>query len=146
MKRNRQSGVTLIEMLIVVTIVALLAGIAVPGVTSGLDRLRLVQASDSVVAFLNSGLNRAERRQEPVEITIDPKQRSLSLRGRETEKKLTLPTGVEIRLEETRRFLLLPGTPPPRLGLELANARGVRRVVSIDPLTGTPQITEPEVK
>ena len=45
-------GVTLIEMLIVVAIIGLIAGISFPAVSSGVDSLRLVSASDSLVSLL----------------------------------------------------------------------------------------------
>ena len=47
----------------VVALVGMVAAIAFPSVTSGLDSVRLSSASDSIVSFLNAGLNRAERRQ-----------------------------------------------------------------------------------
>jgi len=37
----RSRGVTIVEMLIVVTIIGLIAGISFPAVTSGIDSLRL---------------------------------------------------------------------------------------------------------
>ncbi len=54
----------------VVAIIGLIAAISFPAVGAGLESIRLVSAADSIVAFLNSGLNRAERRQHPVEITV----------------------------------------------------------------------------
>jgi len=43
---------TLLEALIVVALVAMIAGLSFPSVTSGLDTLRLRSASDSIVSFL----------------------------------------------------------------------------------------------
>jgi len=41
---NNRRGVTLLEMLIVVALIGLLAGITFPAVTSGIDSLRLNSA------------------------------------------------------------------------------------------------------
>jgi hypothetical protein len=34
----------------------------------------------------------------------------------------------------------MPGGVPPRIGVELRNSRGSRRIVRVDPITGVPQI------
>jgi prepilin-type N-terminal cleavage/methylation domain-containing protein len=140
------SGVTLVELLIVVAIVGLIAGISFPAVSSGLESIRLSSAAGSLAAFLNSALNRAERRQQPVEITIAPKDNAVWVRSAEPsyERKLEMPDGVTIEAQETRRFLLLPGGTAPRIGIEIANRRGPRRIVRVDPLTGVPRIERVE--
>src|SRR5262249_4116931 len=63
-------GVTLIELMVVVLLISLMVAISIPAVTSGIDSLRLNAATKSVVSFINSGLVRAGRRQQVVEITI----------------------------------------------------------------------------
>jgi prepilin-type N-terminal cleavage/methylation domain-containing protein len=138
-----ERGITLIEMLVVVTIVALVAGISYPSIAAGLDSLRLRSASDSIVAFLNTALDRAERRQEAVEIRISPKDNGLSARSASGEfaRDLQLPKNVRIANPvELRQFLLYPGGSVPAMTVDLATADGRRhRVVSIDPITGVPE-------
>ena len=122
-----QSGVTLIEMLIVVALISLFAGLMFPSVTSGIDSLRLQQASDAISGFINTGLNRAERKQVTIEITIDRSQNAMTMYSTETgfAKRLELPDGVRIvdilppepaNPNAPRRFLLYPGGAPPRFG------------------------------
>lgn len=155
MKSSRTAGVTLIEMVIVMAIIGMMAAISFPAVSSGLDSIRLSAASDALVSFLNRAMNRAERRQEPMEVSISPKDNLIQLRSTEPgfERSLQMPSGVRIEavlpppLEETgapRRFLLLPGGVTPRIGIQLVNARGVRRIVRVDPITGVPQIERVE--
>jgi prepilin-type N-terminal cleavage/methylation domain-containing protein len=142
-------GVTLVEMLIVVTIVGLIAGIAFPAVSAGLETLRLRSASDSLVGFLNGALNRAERRQEFAEIDISPRDNAVYLTTPSVSRELDMPSGVTIRavwpkipgdLEGRRRFLLLPGGTVPGIGIEIANRKGTRRLVRVNPMTGVPEV------
>jgi len=152
MKRVRHnSGVTLMEMMVVVLIIAIAATIAFPAVNSGIESLRLKSASDSIAAFLNSGLNRAERRQQLVEIAISLADNNIVMRSEDPNfvRTLAMPEGVTITkihpeiigTEETeRRYVLYPGGTIPRLGVEIANRRGQRRIVRVDPITGVPQV------
>jgi len=142
-------GVTIVEMLIVVTIIGLIAGISFPAVTSGIDSLRLASASDSLVSFLNGAMNRAERRQDVVEIEISVKDNAVTLSAAGLYRKLEMPSGITIKAvwpklasdpEAPRQFLVLPGGAIPRLGIEIANRKGVRRIVRVNPMTGVPDI------
>jgi prepilin-type N-terminal cleavage/methylation domain-containing protein len=148
MNVNRR-GVTLIEMLIVVTIIGLIAGIAFPAVSSGLESLRLRSASDAIVSFLNQALNRAERRQEVAEIAVSAQDNAVYLTTPSLSRELDMPSGVTIRAvwpslpgegSSPRRFLLLPGGTVPRIGIEIVNRRGTRRLVRVNPMTGVPEV------
>ncbi|MDX2153393.1 MAG: prepilin-type N-terminal cleavage/methylation domain-containing protein [Bryobacteraceae bacterium] len=149
--RPREAGITLLEMLVVVTLIGLLAGISYPSVAAGLETLRLTQACDTVASLLNGALNRAERRQEAVEIEIARAARTVTLRGALPgfTRSFTLPDGVSIDRvlpaqsepdEDTRRFLVYPNGTTPRIAIELSNARGSKRRVRLDPITGVPQV------
>jgi prepilin-type N-terminal cleavage/methylation domain-containing protein len=136
---HRQRGVTLIEMLVVVTLIALVAGLTYPSVTGGLDSLRLRSGSDAMVGFLNVALDRADRRQQAVEIRIEPKENSLTARSADNQfaRELHLPERVHIsNPTEMRRFLLYPGGAIPAIQIEIATEAGRHRIVSVDPMTG----------
>jgi len=151
---DRTRGVTLIEMMIVVAIIGLMAGVFFPSVSAGLDSLRLKSASDSIAGFLNGALNRAERRQQVIEIAVSLKDNAISLYSTEPgfQRRLSMPEGVRIEAvlpaldggEDPRRFILQPGGTPPRAGIQIANRRGRRRIVRVDPMTGVPRIEIPE--
>jgi prepilin-type N-terminal cleavage/methylation domain-containing protein len=140
-----ESGVTLLEMMIVVTLIALLAGITFPSVASGLDSLRLRSASDSILAFLNTAVDRAERRQQAVEVTISQKDNALTARSADGQfvRQLALPPTVKmVNPAGTRDFLLYPGGTVPAIKIELSTGNGHNRTVAIDPITGVP-LAEP---
>src|SRR5690242_7001970 len=85
-------------MMIVVTLVALIAAISFPAITSGIDSMRLKSASDATVAFINRGVSRAERRQVAVEVLILPKDNALELHAvdKSLNARLNLPEGIRI--------------------------------------------------
>jgi prepilin-type N-terminal cleavage/methylation domain-containing protein len=152
---RRSSGVTLIEMMVVVALISLMIGISFPAITSGIDSLRLKAATNSVVSFLDAGLSRAERRQQVVEITISKPDNSIEMQSSEAgfTRKLQMPEGVSIvqvlpllpeNPDAVRSFFLYPGGTVPPFGVQLINRRNVQRVVRVDPITGVPRIEAPE--
>jgi hypothetical protein len=138
------------EMLVVVMIIALIAGISVPAVSAGIDSVRLRSATDSISAFLNAAEVRAERRQEPVELIVSPKENVFELYSNEPgfTRELKLPDGVSIEAvlpqesgeEGPRRLILFPGGAIPAIGVQVANRHGSRRIVHLDPMTGFPRV------
>ena len=143
----RTRGVTLIEMLVVITIASLLVGISFPAVTSGLDSLRLNAAANDIVSFLNTGASRAARGQQVVEVTISKSENKLSMRSSDTTfaRTLSTPDGVSITRvlpelpeenDAPRIFMLYPGGTVPPVGVALMNRRHVERLVEVDPMTG----------
>jgi hypothetical protein len=133
----------------------MIAGITYPAVSSGLESVRLASAADTVASFLNAALNRVERRQEVLEMAISVKDSTIVLHSAEAgfERRLELPEGVVITavlplLDEQdpnapRQFILLPGGTAPRIGVEIRNRKGSRRIVRVDPMTGVPRIENP---
>jgi prepilin-type N-terminal cleavage/methylation domain-containing protein len=148
------SGVTLLEMLIVVALIGTLAAISYPSVSSGLDSVRIASSSDNVATFLNSAVNRAERRQVPVEVTIAPKENRLTMTSTEAgfQRTLQLPDGILLEAvlplqgssaeeaAEPRHLMLMPGGTVPGVGIQLGNRHGAHRVVRLDPMTGFPRV------
>jgi prepilin-type N-terminal cleavage/methylation domain-containing protein len=150
--KNRSTrGVTLIEMLVVVCIIALISAVVLPSVAAGIETVRLRTASDSISGFLNAAVNRAERRQQAMVVLISIRENRLVAYSSEAgfSRELLMPSGVTIEAvlppsgdgfedEEGRRLLLLPGAAIPAIGVRIVNQRGSRRVIRLDPMTGSP--------
>lgn len=136
-------GVTLIEMLIVMAIIGMIAAISFPAVNNGLDSIRLHAASDSVASFLDAAMNRAERRQQVVEIVIDPAQNRMSSYSTEAgySRTLQMPQSVSIVGDDERRYIVMPGGAFPRFAIDLVNGRGAHRHITVDSITGSPRIS-----
>jgi len=150
--RNKELGVTLLELLIVMTIVALLAGLSYPSVSAGLDSMRLRSAGDQVASFLNVAMDRADRKQQVVEIRISPAENALAARSSDLsfDRKAVIPESVRIAAIEPpvlniaeqdgpRRFLIYPGGTLPRIVIGLVSKDGRKRQVIVDPVTGMPR-------
>ena len=150
-------GVTLIEVLVVVIIIGLVVGVSFPSVTAGLDSVRLASATQSAAAFLNSAVNRAERRQDAVELAISPGENGMTIYSNEPgfKREFHLPDGISLdavlpaipgETDPVRRILFLPGAAVPGIGIQLSNRHGSRRIVRLDPMTGFPRVESVEAK
>jgi prepilin-type N-terminal cleavage/methylation domain-containing protein len=140
----KRRGVTLLELLIVVTIIGIVAGVSFPSVTSGLSGLRLQTASGSVASFLTSSMNRVDRREEAAAILVSPQENRLAVftavSGDKPTRTIEMPQGIHIEGEESRRYLFMPGGNVPRMTVILRNDKGARRSIQIDPVTAVPDI------
>jgi prepilin-type N-terminal cleavage/methylation domain-containing protein len=154
--RARRRGVTLLELMVVVLLISIMVGISFPAINSGIDTLRLNSASSGIVNFLNSGLDRAERHQQMVEITVSKSSNALEMRSsvEEPARKFAMPEGVTIthvlpELEDAdpsapRSFVLYPGGTVPGFAIALVNRKKAERIVRIDPITGVPRVERPQ--
>jgi hypothetical protein len=141
-------------MLVVALLIALLASVTFPSVAAGVESLRLSSATNSLVSFFDGAMNRAERREEAMEIDILPHENMLTMYASTPgfKRELKMPEGVTIEAvlppqglpDAPRRFLLMPGGVPPRIGVVLVNRRHQRRIVRVDPITGVPLVEAPE--
>jgi hypothetical protein len=139
-------------MMVVVAIIGLIVAVSTPSISAGIDSVRMTSAADSVATFLNGAVNRAERRQEPMELVISLKESKLTLYSNEPgfERELKMPEGIAIEAvlpkiqdepEEQRRLILMPGASVPGIGIQLGNHRGGKRIIRLDPMTGFPRVS-----
>ena len=137
-------GVTLLEMLVVVVIIGVIAGISFPALMSGLAGVRLASAGGSTASFLTSTMNNVERREQAAAILISPKENEIAVytaaSGNKPASTLDLPAGISVEGDEPRRVFLFPGGAFPRITIVLRSEKGGRRSVEIDPVTAVPKI------
>jgi prepilin-type N-terminal cleavage/methylation domain-containing protein len=145
------AGITLIEMMVVLAIIGFMVAISAPSLIAGLDSVRMASATDSIASFLNAAVNRAERRQQPIEIVISPKENRMVLYSNEPgyTRELQMPTGILLETvvpaeaagpDGLCRLILLPGASVPGIGVQVASTRGGKRIVRLDPMTGYPRV------
>ena len=151
-KRRGRAGVTLLEMLVVMAIVGLIIAVSYPSASAGLDTVRLATTGDNIATFLNSAVNRVERRQQAIAVVISPAENKLSLYGSDSgfSSELKLPNGItlekvfpadaEEQADAARHIILIPGATIPAIGVQFANRHGGRRIVRLDPMTGFPRV------
>jgi type II secretory pathway pseudopilin PulG len=145
-------------MMVVVGIIGIITALAAPSMSAGLDSVRMASATDNVASFLNSAVNRAERRQQPVAVVISPKENRIVMYTNEAgfTRELKMPDGIALEgvlpvdtgggPQEDYRLLLLPGASVPGVGIQLINAHKNRRVVRLDPMTGYPHVETPKAE
>ena len=145
-------------MVVVVAIIALIVGLSFPAASAGLENVRMVSAADSVATFLNAAVNRAERRQQPVEVVVYAREGRLNLYSNEAgfTRELKMPDGVAIEAVlpaedsgdpgQPRRILFIPGGTAPGITIQLGNRRNAHRRIHLDPMTGFPRVESVEIK
>jgi len=143
-------------MLIVITVIGLIVAVTFPAFSSGIDSVRMSSATGMTSSFLNSAVNRAERRQQAVALIVSPKDNWIVMYTNEPgfERKLEMPDGISIQAvlpaigdeppDSPRQLMLMPGATAPGIGILLANQHGSRRIVRLDPMTGFPHVESPD--
>ena len=145
-------GITLLEVLVVLTLIALMGGVVFPAVTAGLDTLRLKSTADRLANTFRYARERALRRQTVCQVTVDPARRVVEfedLGAGAYRRSWDLPQEIMLRPgaassaptpERARAFVFPPDGGTPQIGLTLANARGRTASVEFDLLSALPRV------
>jgi len=142
MKRN--AGITLMEMLVVMTLIGLLASVATPSVTAGMETVKLRSSAERVAATLRLARERAVRTRHYFQVTVDPQTRRVELRDLEGDfvRDWTLPETISVKAERSLLFLFGPDGSVPSLHVDLENSKRRTASVEMDAFTALPAVTE----
>jgi len=139
-RRQQQAGITLIEILVAMAIIAVIVSISYPSFTAGLDGIRLKTAANKASTFVLTARTRADRFQAAVQVTADPEAnelRAVSVDGK-WEDSLKFESGIEVAIpEKTTSVILFPGNPPPQFRMMLRSPRDSRAGFKLNVFTGT---------
>ena len=139
---STESGITLIELLVVVAIISLMVSISYPTLTRGLDGVRLKTSVGQAGAFFSRVRQAADRRQQPVQLTVDPKQNRLTALAVDGgwDDELAFENRIRVAFPaQPSSLILYPGHPAPRFRLLLANESGGRDGLQVNVFTGVPE-------
>lgn len=142
-----QAGVTLLELVIALTILALLAGLAVPTLGRWLDDWKLRGAAERVAQTLRYARTRAlfEQRYYVVELRREAPQVRVLEPSSDFVREYALPEEVEWAEEgsapapEATRLLFPPSGAVEERDLWLRNARGSRVRIHVNFLLSSPE-------
>ncbi|MCY4585617.1 MAG: prepilin-type N-terminal cleavage/methylation domain-containing protein [Bryobacterales bacterium] len=145
--RRSDSGITLVELLVGLTIIAVILAIAWPNLTTGIDGIRLRTTVDNIAVFFTEARNVSDRLQTPVQITVLPKEDQLhavTIDG-DWRNVYELPDRIHIIVpRETGAVILFPGAPTPELRLLLEAEHGPQTGLRFNIFTGVAEKWEPD--
>ena len=150
-------GFTLVEILLVMTIIGVVISLALPSIGPGLNTLQLQTTARQVAAALRQTRYKAIREQKPYWLTFDLEFNRLDLldEGGQYHRSFEFPEGVYLkkvtRLREKTEeektkygFSFLPNGMSPSFEVLLSNRRGREMKVVNDAWTRSPTIEEVE--
>ncbi|MBI4589634.1 MAG: GspH/FimT family pseudopilin [Candidatus Rokubacteria bacterium] len=134
-------GFTLVELILVLFILTLVAGLALPAVGRGVDTLQLRAEVAAFSAFLRYAREQAITRRETQEVRVDPDGRLLTLTAAGAEKERAsrrLSPRIAIRAEAAPALAVTFSASGLSSGgsFQLVGPDGRAYRVSVDPLTG----------
>ncbi len=133
-------GVTLIEVLVVATLIGLVAAVAAPSVGSGVETVKLRSSAERLAATFRLARERAVRSRHYWQVSVDAKTGRVELRDLEGQYardwELSAIADQQISLQ------FPPDGSVPAGKVVLRNSRGRTATVETDPFTAFAAVTE----
>jgi prepilin-type N-terminal cleavage/methylation domain-containing protein len=139
MRRRRSAadrGLTLVEVLVVMVIVAIALGVTAPSMANAYDNWILRSAGRSAAAMFRQASDVARR--EGAELTgYYANGRVMIAKNGKIERELEIAPSIKVQPEKPRGVVFLPtGQIVASEPFTFENSRGRRLIVEIDPLPG----------
>ncbi len=145
--QTQERGITLLELLVVLTLIAILSAMVYPSFGNALASLRLKGAARQVVSVCRMAKWEAVRRRQPVRVSLDLNKGKIVVTDAKLTliKELNLPPG--IRFFQSQRisgdgavdatdFYFYPNGTSDAGSIVLRDTQGRNLSVAIDSLTG----------
>jgi general secretion pathway protein H len=147
------SGVTLMEMLVVIALASIVLAVVFPAVGSGLNTLALRSAGTRLAAAARYARDQAVYRQKTLQFSIDSGTGEVAVAALDGSgaQRYQFPDAVRVQAvlpaedsqrSPVRRFYFYPDGAAPDFQIVLTNSRRQLTVIG-DPLTGTTKVVEP---
>jgi len=123
-------------------IIGLMLAITFPSFTAGLDGIVLRSDIDRAGTFFSEARLRADRMQQPIQLTADPGERKLTAMSVDGawEESFALSQRCSVAFPKDKQSVILhPSTPAPRFRLLLQSERGASAGFQINIFTGVPE-------
>lgn len=132
------------EMLMVMTLIGLLASVATPAVTAGMETVKLRNSAERLAATLRMARERAVRTRHYFQVTVDPQTRRVEIRDLEGKfaREWEMPETISMNVDRPLLFQFGPDGSVPSLHVELQNSRKRTANVDLDSFTALPTVKE----
>jgi general secretion pathway protein H len=149
--QRHAAGVTLLELLVVITILSLMAGLVVPRIGPWLDNWRLRSAAERIAQTVRYARTRALFEQHFYVVEILPEKNLVRILQPSSAfvREFALPEGIQVHTDvkegasgapEVIRFILPPSGEVEEKHLWLRNEQGQTIKVHFDFLAGSPGV------
>lgn len=148
-----ESGFTMIELLVVMVIMGVLAGLALPAWQNYLDKQERISASGQVVSVLRNAQTHATAEERTYRVDVDTVARTLTVfryddTGTPVQRRVVALEGARVRLPEasftgapadagsTSAFFFSRGTARPGQIVVTSDGHSNKHVITVEGLTG----------
>lgn len=138
MRREGPRGFTLLELLLILAMLALVSGLAMPSIGRGIDALQVRTEVARLVAFLRYGRQQAITKGRPHSVVIDPVNHQYALRASGEEAPL-LSRAFHPSLKvsgDPLTVTFMPQGLSSGATVQVVGARGRAYMVTVDPVSG----------